>query len=73
MVWRLKMSKNKAQQQSLPSEPIRLKDRIRVSSKTGEAYITESDLLASEEFRLSMERLRTFRDNELIPSRKSES
>ena len=67
------MSKNKAQQSSTPSEPVHLKDRIRVFSKTGRVYLLESDLLASVEFQQSIERLRTLRDNELIPSRKSES
>ena len=67
------MSKNEEQQSSTPSEPIHLKDRIRVNAKTGSACILESDLLASEEFQQSMDRLRTFRDNELIPSQKNES
>ena len=68
-----KMSKDKEQSSSNPSRRIHLQDAIRVSSKTGRAYVPESDLLASEEFQQSLKRLREFRLNELNHSQGSNS
>ena len=46
-------------------------DAVRVSPETGRAYVSEKDLVASEEFQRSIERMRTLLDDKLRHSEES--
>jgi len=52
------VGKSPKQTPTKTSKRPRLRDAIRFSSKTGRVYITEKDLLASDEFHRSIKQLR---------------